>query len=61
MHWAQEIPPSYTLAMCRDPELAIARARANRDHDAHHNHYLVFTYPDHGFSQNHNIIKNVIF
>ena len=30
------IPPFYALAMSCDPELAIARAKANQDHDAGH-------------------------
>ena len=46
--WSASSPP-YTLAMSCDPELAIARARANQDHD------LVITYPDHWFSQNNSI------
>ena len=28
-------PPTYSLAMCCDHELAIARAKANQDHQLH--------------------------
>ena len=31
-----DIPPSYPLAMCCDPELAIAIAKANQDHHSYH-------------------------
>ncbi len=33
MHMHEQIPPIYTLAMGCDPGLAIARAKANQDHD----------------------------
>ncbi len=30
----ERIPPSYCLALCGDPGVAVARARASQDHDA---------------------------
>ena len=35
------ILPIYTLAMCCDPELAIARAKANQDHQPHRPDFAV--------------------